>query len=153
LPPLSLRPCGTAASIAVRTPCRLSGRSLAVSEVSTAIMPQPMSTPTAAGMIAPSVAITLPTVAPMPQWTSGIAATWWNTIGSLATFSSWRRAAASSCTPCTQARIGTPSVSIRSYSTAAACHGRAAVGPRARTPGTGEATSPPKRRGPTTTCV
>ena len=30
-------------------------------------MPQPMSTPTAAGMIAPSVGITLPTVAPMPE--------------------------------------------------------------------------------------
>ena len=34
-----------------------------------------MSTPTAAGMIAPSVAITLPTVAPIPQCTSGMAAT------------------------------------------------------------------------------
>ena len=30
LPPLSVRPCGTAFSIAVRTPCRLSGRSLAL---------------------------------------------------------------------------------------------------------------------------
>lgn len=43
--------------------------------VLTAIMPQPISTPTAAGMMARSVAMTLPTVAPMPQWTSGIAAT------------------------------------------------------------------------------
>jgi hypothetical protein len=33
----------------------------------TAIIPQPISTPTAAGMIAPFVGITLPTVAPMPQ--------------------------------------------------------------------------------------
>ena len=37
-------------------------------------MPQPMSTPTAAGTIAPFVATTLPTVAPRPQWTSGMAA-------------------------------------------------------------------------------
>ena len=35
--------------------------------VRTAIMPQPMSTPTAAGMIAPLVGITEPTVAPMPE--------------------------------------------------------------------------------------
>jgi hypothetical protein len=87
-PWLTLRPCGTAFSIAARTAARLSGRSLALSEVSTAIMPQPMSTPTAAGMIAPTVGITLPTVAPMPQCTSGIAATqrWMN--GMRATFSS-----------------------------------------------------------------
>lgn len=51
-----------------------------------------MSTPTAAGTIAPSVGITLPTVAPIPQWTSGIAATQPCTKGSRATFSSWRRA-------------------------------------------------------------
>ena len=53
--------------------------------VRTAIMPQPMSTPTAAGMIAPSVGITLPTVAPMPECTSGMTATqrWMN--GSRAT--------------------------------------------------------------------
>ena len=53
---------------------------------STAIMPQPMSTPTAAGMIAPTVGMTLPTVAPIPQWTSGIAATQPWTNGSRATF-------------------------------------------------------------------
>jgi len=69
---------------------------------------------TAAGMIARSVAITLPTVAPMPQWTSGIAATWRNTIGRRATFSSCLRAAASTPTPRTHARIGTPSVSMSS---------------------------------------
>ena len=70
-----MRPCGIAFSIAERMPFRLSGRSLAVIDVRTAIMPQPMSTPTAAGMIAPFVGITLPTVAPIPQCTSGIAAT------------------------------------------------------------------------------
>ena len=47
-----MRPCGTAFSIAVRSFFRLSGRSLAARLVSTAIMPHPMSTPTAAGMIA-----------------------------------------------------------------------------------------------------
>ena len=44
----------------------LSGRSAAVSERRTAPIPHPMSTPTAAGMIAPRVGITEPTVAPMP---------------------------------------------------------------------------------------
>jgi hypothetical protein len=34
-----------------------------------------MSTPTAAGMIAPSVGITEPTVAPLPRWASGMRAT------------------------------------------------------------------------------
>ena len=37
-------------------------------------MPQPMSTPTAAGMIAPRVGMTEPTVAPLPRWASGISA-------------------------------------------------------------------------------
>jgi hypothetical protein len=37
-----------------------------VSEVFTADMPQPMSTPTAAGQTAPCIAITEPTVAPLP---------------------------------------------------------------------------------------
>ncbi|WP_350227185.1 hypothetical protein [Barrientosiimonas endolithica] len=48
----------------------------------TAIMPQPMSTPTAAGMTAPSVGITEPTVAPSPRWASGISARcgWMNGI-------------------------------------------------------------------------
>ncbi len=66
---------GTAASIALRTPVRSSGQCSARIEVRTAIIPQPMSTPTAAGMIAPMVGITEPTVAPMPQCTSGITAT------------------------------------------------------------------------------
>src|SRR5713226_2264940 len=61
--------------MAVRMPFRLSGRVRALRSVCTAIMPQPMSTPTAAGIIAPFVGITLPTVAPIPQWTSGMAAT------------------------------------------------------------------------------
>src|SRR5256885_11131457 len=55
-------------------------------------MPQPISTPTAAGMIARRVGITEPTVAPMPACTSGMAATWPNTIGSCATLASWARA-------------------------------------------------------------
>ena len=47
-----------------------------MSWVRTAIIPQPMSTPTAAGMTAPSVGMTLPTVAPLPRWASGMSATW-----------------------------------------------------------------------------
>ena len=43
-----------------------SAMSARFSGVRTAIMPQPMSTPTAAGMIAPSVGSTVPTVAPLP---------------------------------------------------------------------------------------
>ena len=74
-PPLSVRPCGTAASIAERTANRLSGRCSARRFSRTAAIPQPISTPTAAGMIAPRVGITDPTVAPIPQCTSGITAT------------------------------------------------------------------------------
>src|SRR5688572_31205391 len=70
------RPCGTARSIAVRTARRLSGRSDAVSVVFAAIMPQPRSTPTAAGMTALRVGMTLPTVEPLPTCTSGITARW-----------------------------------------------------------------------------
>lgn len=47
---------------------------MAVSEVFTADMPQPMSTPTAAGQTAPCIAMTEPTVAPLPKWTSGMTA-------------------------------------------------------------------------------
>ena len=43
-----------------------SGMSERSSGVRTAIMPHPMSTPTAAGMSAPWVASTVPTVAPLP---------------------------------------------------------------------------------------
>jgi hypothetical protein len=42
-----------------------------------------MSTPTAVGKITFFVANTLPIVAPMPKWTSGMAATWWKTKGQL----------------------------------------------------------------------
>ena len=60
--------------MAARTRARLSGRSAAVSVVFAAIMPQPMSTPTAAGITAFNVGITLPTVEPLPTCTSGITA-------------------------------------------------------------------------------
>ncbi len=81
-------PCGTARSMRDRSAANDSGRSLALSEVCTAIMPQPMSTPTAAGMIAPCVAITEPTVAPLPTCTSGITARCECTNGMRAMFSS-----------------------------------------------------------------
>ncbi len=61
-----------------------------------AIIPQPMSTPTAAGTTAPLVAITLPTVAPMPRCASGIAATHLWTNGSDARFFELASRAASS---------------------------------------------------------
>ena len=101
-------PCGTAFSIAVRIGRSESGRSLAVSEVCTAIMPQPMSTPTAAGTTAPRVGTTLPIVAPMPQWTSGITATWRCTKGSEATLRSCARASSSNATPRVHDFTGTP---------------------------------------------
>src|SRR5215470_15715727 len=109
-------PTGTAFSMAARTAARLSGRSLATRSVMAAHMPQPMSTPTAAGTIAPLVGITLPTVAPMPQCTSGIAAThlWMN--GSRATFKSCFFASSCSSTPLVQALTGTPlSLLMRLY--------------------------------------
>jgi len=55
-------------------PRRSAGSADAVNCVLTAIMPQPMSTPTAAGMTARSVGITDPTVAPRPRWASGMSA-------------------------------------------------------------------------------
>ncbi|KQX90850.1 hypothetical protein ASD51_20905 [Streptomyces sp. Root55] len=63
-----------ACSIFDRSRDRSPGRSLAVSDVFTADIPQPMSTPTAAGQTAPCIAITEPTVAPLPKWTSGMTA-------------------------------------------------------------------------------
>src|SRR5262245_56214264 len=78
-------------------------------------MPQPMSTPTAAGTIAPTVGITEPTVAPMPQCTSGITATWWWMNGSEATFFNCFSAAPSSVTPRVHALMGAPGLSIMSY--------------------------------------
>jgi hypothetical protein len=59
--------------------------------VRTAIMPQPMSTPTAAGMIASRVGSTEPTVAPLPRCASGMSATCGWTIGSDAVRSACRR--------------------------------------------------------------
>ena len=70
-----------------------------------AIIPQPMSTPTAAGMIAPRVGITDPMVDPTPTWTSGIAATCECTNGSRATCSSC--CTASQVTSSVQMRTGT----------------------------------------------
>lgn len=51
--PYSWNPTGTAASMASKIPCRLSGKSEALKFVATAAIPQPMSTPTAAGLTAP----------------------------------------------------------------------------------------------------
>ncbi|MNO87795.1 hypothetical protein D3C76_792220 [compost metagenome] len=101
-------PWGTAFSMALRRPCRLSGRSRAFSEVRAAIMPQPMSTPTAAGMMAPSVGITLPMVEPLPRCTSGITARCLKMNGIFAVFSSCWRASSSSGTPRVQSLIGLP---------------------------------------------
>ena len=83
------KPTGTASSMASRTGRSESG-SLDESSVSrAALIPQPMSTPTAAGISARLVGMTDPTVAPMPTCTSGMAATWPTTIG--------RRDTAASC--------------------------------------------------------
>ena len=70
-----------AASIAPRSRFNESGSSSARTDVRMAPIPQPMSTPTAAGETAPRIATTEPTVAPLPKCTSGMAATWWNTHG------------------------------------------------------------------------
>jgi hypothetical protein len=102
------RPCGTARSIAERSGARLSGRSAAPRVVLQAIIPQPMSTPTAAGMMARRVGITEPTVAPMPKCTSGIAAMCLNTTGRRAAFCSWRFASSSTGTPRVHILTGTP---------------------------------------------
>ncbi|CAM5295018.1 hypothetical protein SALBM311S_05209 [Streptomyces alboniger] len=60
------RPTGIACSTFDRSRDRSPGRSFAVSEVFTADIPHPMSTPTAAGHTAPRIAMTDPTVAPFP---------------------------------------------------------------------------------------
>src|SRR5688572_25973615 len=99
-------PTGTPRSIELRRWARSSGRSLARSVVRTAAMPQPMSTPTAAGMIAPRVGTTEPTVAPMPRCTSGMTATHGPTNGSEAMLRSCWWACGSNGTPCTQPLIG-----------------------------------------------
>jgi len=79
----------TARSIALRSPARESGKSAAVSVVRAAIIPQPISTPTAAGMIAPLVGITLPIVEPLPRCTSGITARCLKMNGNCAVLRSW----------------------------------------------------------------
>jgi hypothetical protein len=90
------KPTGTSRVIWLKTlVSAFSSSSLEVRESCAAIMPQPMSTPTAAGMMARSVGITEPTVAPMPRCTSGIAATWWCTIGRREMLTSCWRAAGS----------------------------------------------------------
>ncbi len=71
-------------------------------------MPQPMSTPTAAGITAPLVGITEPTVAPMPTWTSGIAATCLKMNGICAARESCSRAFASTGTPFVHILTGAP---------------------------------------------
>ena len=81
-------PSGMRRSIPVRSFSRLSGRSLAKNFVLTAIMPQPISTPTAAGMMASLVAMTEPTVAPLPRWQSGMTAICLNIKGSSEMFRS-----------------------------------------------------------------
>ncbi|MNN90525.1 hypothetical protein D3C81_2084850 [compost metagenome] len=65
-------------------------------------------------MIAFSVGITEPTVAPMPQCTSGMTATCLWMKGSEATFFNCFSAASSMGTPRVQALIGTPGLSITS---------------------------------------
>src|SRR6185369_14135047 len=70
-------------------------------------MPQPMSTPTAAGATAPRMAMTEPTVAPRPACTSGITATWCATQGSEATFFSWVMTCESTSLIGAQSRMGT----------------------------------------------
>src|SRR4051812_50109449 len=68
---------GTADSIAVRRlPRRCIGRSLTTYGVRTAIIPQPMSTPTAAGVIAPGGGVTRPAGAPLPRGGAGLSAEW-----------------------------------------------------------------------------
>ena len=106
--PLRPNPAGALRSISERSFASESGRCSARNVVSTAIIPQPMSTPTAAGIIAPLVGITEPTVAPRPKWTSGMTARWECTNGNPATFSSCSRALSSTGTPFTQALMRPP---------------------------------------------
>jgi hypothetical protein len=68
-------PAGMRRSMSGISRRRLSGRSAAVRSVSVAIMPQPMSTPIAYGMMAPAVGMTAPIGGPKPVCASGISAT------------------------------------------------------------------------------
>ena len=65
-------------------------------------------TPTAEGMIAPTVGTTHPTQAPFPRCISGIAATWEWTIGNFAKERSLSVASFSTGTPLIHAFTGTP---------------------------------------------
>ena len=76
------RPAGTTPGMASTNGSSESGSTSARKLVRAAIMPHPMSTPIAAGITAPTVGITLPTVEPFPRWASGIRATWPAMIGS-----------------------------------------------------------------------
>ena len=78
-------------------PLRSTGRSSGVNGVRTATIPQPMSTPTAAGMIAPSVGMHDPTIAPIPTWQSGMIATCLKMNGMEARFTICCIAAGSIC--------------------------------------------------------
>src|ERR671933_551330 len=71
--PRLVRPTGTRRSISARTRGR-SGRSDRRSRSGAAIMPQPMSTPTAAGITMSRVRMALPTQAPLPMCASGMIA-------------------------------------------------------------------------------
>jgi len=76
-------------------------------------MPQPMSTPTAAGMIAPTVGITLPMVEALPRCTSGITARCLKMNRNLAVFSNCWRASSSIGTPSVHNLIGLPTATWR----------------------------------------
>src|SRR4029453_14832670 len=97
-----------ASSRSERRPRRLSGRPAAVRLVRTAPIPQPMSTPTAAGETAPRMPMTEPTVAPFPKCTSGMTATW-ATQGRLAMLRSWVSACDSTWSTGVQSRTSTVS--------------------------------------------
>src|SRR5690606_33114626 len=99
------KPTGIAASMRARTGPRSSGRSSAVSDVRTPIMPHPMSTPTALGDTASRIAMTEPTVAPLPRWTSGMTRTP-STHGSAAMLRSCCSAAGSTAGSCAHMRVG-----------------------------------------------
>ena len=106
-------PWGTAASNALLIPNRLSGNWLAVRVVLVATIPQPISTPTAAGITASTEGMTLPMVAPLPICTSGITAICECTNGILAIFFNCSCACSSKGTPLVHALMVTiPSFSI-----------------------------------------
>ena len=65
--------------------------------VCTAIMPQPMSTPTAAGITAPVVGMTVPTAEPFPKCASGMRAMCGCTNGNRAVSAAWVRVLSSTC--------------------------------------------------------